>query len=203
MIFLAAMAVFSGLSLNLIFSFALGVAGAAGKTLPKGETKRALPLFQVGVMFVSVLFLWLFFSFVIPPYWRGFAMYFLFFPFSAMVCMGLEFSSEKAFPKAAASLRARKVFSAFTAYDGIVPASLIITFTLAGTFPGALVLSLFFALGNLTAMLILNEIRRRSTLERVPHFLRGSPLMLISMGLLALVSASVAGICFRILETLR
>jgi len=203
MIFLAALAVFSGLSLNLLLSFALGAAGAAGKTIPKGEARQPLPLFQIGIMFISVLFLWLFFAFVIPPYWRGFAMYFLFFPFSAMTCMGFEFFSERAFPKAAESLRARKVFSAFTAYDGLVPASLIITFTLAGTFSGAFVLSLFFAAGNFTAMLILNEIRRRSTLERVPHFLRGSPLMLISMGLLALISASVAGICFRILETLR
>ena len=203
MIFLAALAVFSGLSLNLLLSFALGAAGAAGKAIPKAEAKQALPFFQLGFMFASVLFLWVFFSYAVPPYWRGFAVYFLFFPLSAIACMGLESSWERAFPKTAPSLSARKVFSAFTAYDGLVPASLLLTFALAGTLSGAIVLSLFFALGNLTAMLILNEIRRRSALERVPRSLRGSPLVLISMGLLALVSASVAGICFRILETLR
>jgi len=206
MVFLATLAVFSGLSLNLLLSFALGAAGAA-KAIPKGETKQALPLFQLGVMFVSALFLWVFFSFAVPPFWTGFSMYFLFFPLSAVVCMGLEFSWERMFsrffPKADPPPGMKKVFSAFTAYDGLVPASLILTFLLAGTFLGALVLSLFFALGNLTAMLILNEIRRRSTLERVPRFLKGSPLILISMGLLALISASVAGICFRILETFR
>jgi len=204
MIFLAALAVFSGLSLNLLLSFALGAAGAAGKSIPKGEAKQPLPLLQLGVMFVSVLFLWVFFSFVVPPSWVGFSMFFLFFPLSALVCMGLEFSwgrmFSRLFPKAELPSGAKKVFSAFTAYDGLVPASLILTFILAGTFSGALVLALFFALGNLTAMLILNEIRRRSALERVPHFLRGSPLILISMGLLALVSASVAVIGFRILE---
>ena len=203
MMYLAALAVFSGLSLNLILSFALGAVGAAGKNIPRGGTGQPLPFFQIGLMFISVLFLWLVFSIAVPPYWRGFALYFLFFPFSAVFCMGFEFFYERAFPKLADSFRARKVFSAFTAYDGLVPASLILTFMLAGTFAGAIVLAFFFAAGNLTAMLILKEIRRRSTLERVPQFLRGSPLMLISMGLLALVSASVAGICFRILETLR
>ena len=205
MIFLAALAIFSGLSLNVLLSFALGVAGVAGKNTPRAETKQPLPFFQLMVMFIAVLVLWFFFSFVVPAFWRGFSVYFLFFPLSALVCMGLEFSRERIVPKIspAAARGARKVFSAFTAYDGLVPAALILTFILAGTFASALVLSLFFALGNLVAILILNEVRRRSTLERVPSYLRGSPLILISMGLLALVSASVAGICFRILETLR
>jgi len=65
------------------------------------------------------------------------------------------------------------------------------------------VIGFFFAFGTFISMLILNELRRRSTLERVPRCLRGNPLMLISMGLLSLISASVAGICFRILEALR
>jgi len=204
MISLAALAIFAGLSLNLVLSFALGAAGVAGDALPRDETKRRLPLFQLGLMFVAVLFLWLFFSFAIPPYWKGFAEYFLFFPLSALVCLGLEFFGERMLLRAAAKnkepLRVRKVFSAFTAYDGLVPASFMVTFILAVNFADALVLALFFALGNLTAMLILNEIRRRSTLEWVPRCLRGSPLILVSMGLLALISASAAGICFRILE---
>ena len=206
MISLAALAVFSGLSLNLILSFALGATGIARDTLPKGQASRQLPLFQLVLLFVSVLFLWMFFNFVIPPAWLGFSEYFLFFPLSALVCMAFEFVAEKLFPRMAARegntvpFRLKKVFSAFAAYDGLVPASLIITFALAGNFKSAAVLSLFFALGNLAAILILNEIRRRSTLEWVPRHLRGSPLVLISMGLLALVSASVAGICFKILE---
>jgi len=204
MISLATLAVFSGLSLNLLLSFALGAAGVAGKAIPEGQTKPPLPLLQLGLLFVSVLVLWLFFSYFIPPSWKGFSVYFLFFPFSAMVCVGLEFSGERVlarmFGKTESPFRAKKIFSAFTAYDGLIPASLLLTFALAGTFAGAVVLSLFFAVGNLTAMLILNEIRRRSTLERVPRCLRGGPLILISMGLLALLSAYAAGISFRILE---
>ena len=197
MIPLAALAVFSGLSLNLLLSFALGAAGVASDILPRGETRRHLPLFQLGVLFVSVLCLWVFFSFVIPPFWRGFSEYFLFFPLSALVCMGLELLGERILPKPGGI---RKVFTAFTAYDGLVPASLIITVLTAANFSGALILSLFFALGILISILILNEIRRRSTLEWVPRHLRGSPLIFISMGLLSLIAASAAGICFKILE---
>jgi electron transport complex protein RnfA len=94
----------------------------------------------------------------------------------------------------------QKVFSAFTAYDGIVPVSLVITLILAANFREAFVLVLFFVLGNVTAMLILFEIRRRSEMELVPRYLRGSPLIFISMGLLSLISASAAGLCLKILE---
>ncbi|MCL2374359.1 MAG: hypothetical protein FWC65_03850 [Treponema sp.] len=205
MIVLASLAVFAGLSLNLLLSFALGAAGAAGRAVPHGQAKQSLPLFQIGLLFASVLILWIFFSYFVPSSWQGFSLYFLFFPFSAALCMGLESAGERIFSrlsgKAGSLPAAKKTFSAFTAYEGLVPASLLITFILAGTFVGALVLSLFFALGNLAAMLVINEIRRRSALERVPQCLRGSPLILISMGLLALVSAFAAGISFRILET--
>jgi electron transport complex protein RnfA len=122
--------------------------------------------------------------------------------------MGLELLWERIFPLILSQVfpkhaGIKKVFSAFTAYDGLAPVSLLITFTIAGSFIGAFVLALFFVVGNLAAMLALNEIRRRSNLESVPLFLRGSPLILISMGLLSLVSASAAGICFMILEVLR
>ena len=223
MISLAALAVFSGLSLNLLLSFALGTVGVAGDAIPKGENKERIPLFQLGVLFISVLILWLFFTYMIPSFWRGFSEYFLFFPLSSLMCMGFEFLGEQLFPRlfqkfgseatsksrtdassrTEDSLHIKKVFPAFTAYDGLVPASLLITFSLAGNFSGAVVLALFFVLGNLFAMLILNEIRRRSTLEWVPRFLRGSPLVFISMGLLSLISASAAGICFKILDVFR
>jgi len=201
MISLAALAVMGGFSLNLLLSFALGMANISGKANSQGQAKPPLPLFQLGILFVSTLFLWVFFSFIIPSFWRGFAMYFLFFPLAALVCMGLECCLQRFFPQAVPP--AGKIFRSFTAYDGLVPASLILSLALAGSFSGAVALSLSFAAGNLIAIVILNEIRRRSNLERVPRYLRGSPLFLISMGLLALISASAAGILFRILEVLQ
>jgi len=197
MITLAALAVFSGLSLNLFLSFAVGAGGAARDSLSKSQTRRQLPVFQFAVLFVSIIFLWIIFTYLLPSSWTGFLVYFLFFPLSALVCMGLEFARERLFPKFGSTV---KVYSAFTGYDGLAPASLIITCALAANFASALVLALFFVLGSMAAMLTLNEIRRRSTLEWVPVQLRGSPLVFISMGLLSLIAVSAAGICFRILE---
>jgi len=197
MMYLVALAIFSGLSLNLILQFALGAAGAAGDSHLKSQTTRAVPVFQLSVMFLSVITLWVFFTYVYPPYWRGFSEYFLSFPLSALVCMGYEKLGKRIFSK---SGNTRKVFSPFTAYDGLALFAFMITFSLAGNIMGALVIALCFSVGNLTAMLALNEIRRRSTLEWVPRFLRGSPIILISMGFLSLISAAAAGICFRILE---
>jgi len=135
------------------------------------------------------------------PLWRGFSVYFLLFPLSALVCKGLEILIDEVFPIILPGLgKTKKVFSAFTAYDGLVPISLIITLAVANNFASAFVAALSFTVGNLVAMLILNEIRRRSTLEKVPHFLRGSPLVLISMGLLSLIFTSAAALFFKILE---
>ena len=205
LVFLANIAVFSGLSLNMLLQFGLGTAGAASDTGFKGEIKREIPFIQFFILFISVLFLWMFFNYLLPASWRSFPEYFLFFPLSALVCMGFELLVERLFLKLLPGLFSgfkgiRKTFNAFTAYEGLVPASLMIAFTVAGNFAGAFILSLFFAIGNMLAMVILNEIRRRSALESVPRYLRGSPLILVSMGLISLVSASAAGICFKVLE---
>jgi len=201
MVYIAGLAVFSGLSLNLLLQFALGTVGAASDTGHKKNAKRELPLIQFCIFFVSIIFLWVFFKYLLPVFLRGFSEYFLFYPLSALVCMGLELFVERVLPRVFSKLKGiRKIFSAITAYDGLVPASLIITFIAADAFTDALVIALFFVLGNLTAMLTLNEIARRSSLERVPKFLRGTPLILVSMGLLSLISTFAAGIFFKILE---
>jgi Na+-translocating ferredoxin:NAD+ oxidoreductase RnfA subunit len=201
MINIAGLAVFSGLSLNLLLQFALGTAGAAGDTGHKTNTKRELPLIQFCIFFVSTLFLWVFFKYLLPGFWIVFSEYFLFFPLSAIVCMGLELFVERGLPRIFPKFTGlRKSFSAITAYDGLIPASLIITFVVAESFADVLVIALSFALGSLAAMLTLNEISRRSTLEWVPKYLRGTPLILVSMGFLSLISIFAAGIFFRILE---
>jgi electron transport complex protein RnfA len=201
MVYIAGLAVFSGLSLNLLLQFALGTAGAASDTGYKANAKRELPLIQFCIIFVSIIFLWIFFKYFLPAFWRGFSVYFLFYPLSAMVCMGFELFVERVLPRVFSKLKGiRKSFSAITAYDGLVPASLIITFIVADAFADVLVIALFFVVGNLTAMFTLNEIARRSSLERVPKHLRGTPLVLVSMGLLSLISTFAAGIFFKILE---
>jgi electron transport complex protein RnfA len=83
--------------------------------------------------------------------------------------------------------------------NGLAPASLFLTLRLAVSPADALVLSLGFSLGCLTAALILREISKRSSLEAVPIAFRGAPLTLISMGLLSLIFSSVAAIFLRTL----
>jgi len=206
MISIMILAVFSGLSLNLLLQFALGTAGAAADKLHNGDkVPRELPLIQLGFLFISVFFLWIFFNFFFPSKWRGFLEYFLYFPVSALLCMGLELLGDRVIPSLSEKTswpvdRIKKVYSAFTAYDGLVLFALVITSFVARNFTDAFFLAFFFAVGNMVAMLILNEIRRKSALERIPRYLRGSPVVLISMGLLSLISAFVAGICFKILE---
>jgi len=188
---LVPLAIFSGLSLNLLLHFALGTAGIAAE----GEGKRKLPLFQFVIMFVVVLFLWVLFSVIFPSYWFGFSKYFLFYPFSALLCIFFERIGRAVFTSPDS-----KMFRSITGYEGLVPFSLFLTITLAANFTAAVIVSSFFTLGNLTAILILNEIRRKSALERVPSFIRGSPLILISMGLLSLIFGAAAGIFFMMLE---
>ncbi|MDR1802342.1 MAG: hypothetical protein LBQ94_01935 [Treponema sp.] len=211
MISLLGLAVFSGLSLNLLLQFALGTVGVIREGDGAAETNREnpmeIPLVQLGILFFSVVFLWVFFRLVLPDFFRGFSEVFLYFPLSALVCAGFELFFDKLFPRFFPLsfdkfMGKKKVFSAVTAYEGLVPASLMITSLIAGSFIDSLVMALFFTLGNLMAMLIINEIRRRSTLEWIPKYLRGSPLILITMGLLSLVFAAAAGICFSILEAL-
>ena len=202
---LLGIAVFSGFSLNLLLQFALGTANTANGIVAKTENKKGIPFIQLAILFLSSLFLWTFFTYLLPNYWKGFSEFFLFFPLSALLCMGFEILGERLlkrfFPSFFPADRGiKKIFSAFTAYDGLIPASLMITFLVARDFLSALVLTLLFAAGNLVAMLILSEIHRKSTLEWIPHYLKGSPLILISMGLLSLISVSVAGICFKMLE---
>jgi len=198
---IAGLAVFSGISLNLLLQFALGTAGAVADASYKTNAKSELPFIQFCIFLLSTLVLWVVIKYLLPDFWRGFSEYFLFFPLSALVCMGLELFVERGLPRVFPKFTGlKKTFSAITAYDGLIPASLIITFIAAETFTDAFIIALFFALGNLAAMLTLNEIGRRSTLEWVPKYLRGTPLILISMGLLSLISTFAAGIFFKILE---
>jgi len=205
MISLAALAIFAGLSLNLLLFFALGSVSTAGDPLYKGEVVHRMPVFQLCILFIVVLLLWCFFAFLLPSSVLEFALYFLMFPLSVLACSGLEFLGKKFLPPSIGkgSLPAadvRTAFLAYTAYDGLVPAAFVLTFVLSKNLIEAFVVVSSFVVSTFAAMLVLNEIRRRSTLERLPHYIRGTPLILIAMGLLSFVLVSVSGIFLAILE---
>jgi electron transport complex protein RnfA len=202
------LAVFSGLSLNLLLQMGLGIRDIGSRP----ERIVGNTLIQWGILFFSVLLLWLFFAYILSPLALGYAEYFLLFPLITAAGKGLEALSRRFPPPdvrqraawipwpAMEDLPVSKLFPAVTAYDGLTMAALILTLRLAGSFAEAAVLSLGFSLGGAAVVLILRDIYRRSFLERLPRALRGRPLLFISMGLMSLIFSSVAAVLLRVLE---
>ena len=185
---LVLLGIFSGLSMNLVLQCGLGIAGIAV------SRERRLPLVETGLGFISVLFLWLFFSYLLSHLSMGLFGYILCFPAAFLVYSGLEYSVFSLILKNKQEKGKTGIFN-----DGLTAASLFITLNLAGSFLEAAVLSFGFMAGTLLTVLVLWEIRRRSEMEAVPRFLRGSPLIIISMGLLSLITTSAALIFFRVM----
>jgi electron transport complex protein RnfA len=187
---LGILGIISGLSLNLIIHFGLGIR-YRGFSNENQDRFYGIPVIPGGILFLSVPLLWLFFSFIIFPLSLGFLEYLLLFPLCVLVCMGLEAAVKHFFPQ---MLPESRLFAPLSAYNGLVPVALVISFCMASSLAETVVLSLGFYAGFLLAFLILKEIRKRSSLETVPERLRGTPLMLISLGLLSLIFSSVGTI---------
>jgi electron transport complex protein RnfA len=147
----------------------------------------------MGISFISVLLLWIVLEGFSPV--LGFFEYFVIFPAGAFVCHGLQCLFSRIQKKKTFS----QVFDSRTGYDGMAGASLFLARMLAPGFAGAFVIASGFTLGIMGAILILREIRRKSLMEAVPFFLRGSPITLISMGLLSLIFGSAAVVLFKVL----
>jgi Na+-transporting NADH:ubiquinone oxidoreductase subunit NqrE len=181
--------ILSGLSLNMILQFGLGLDGISA--LHRG--RRRFSWIQWGILFLSVPVLWRVFSLLSPVLDFGFWEYFLLFPAAVLFCTVLE--------KAAFRVQAKRrqkeaelppMLNVHSAYNGMAPAALLLTLRLAASPAEAVFLSLGFSLGALTAVFILTEIYRRASMEAVPPLLRGMPLTLISAGLLSLIFSSGA-----------
>ncbi|MFP3089815.1 hypothetical protein LQZ21_05760 [Treponema sp. TIM-1] len=190
---LAFLGITSGLSLNLILQFGLGIQHIG---FDDENQKRPYepPMVQGGILFLSVPVLWFFFVYMLGPLSLGFLEYMLFFPLSVLVCMGLEGAVNYFFPRL---LPAAKAFTPLSAYNGLIPAALMMSLCLASSLGEVIILSLGFYGGVLLAIFILKEIQRGSSLEAVPAFLRGLPLMLISMGLLSLIFSAIGVVLIK------
>jgi electron transport complex protein RnfA len=187
--FLAALAILSSLSLNLMLQCGLCLRLAA--VAREGEE---YPVFlQAVLLFLSSFILWLIFFYIVSPLGSGIFTYIFIFPVSVLVYSGLEFVCLRFF------FRKNPPFTASVFCDALAGASLFVTLNVASGFVDAVVLCAGFALGVLLSRFILSEIRRRSALEAVPRFLRGSPLILISMGLLSLIFSSAAAVLYRVI----
>jgi electron transport complex protein RnfA len=191
----AALGIFAALACNLVLHFGLGIRALAAEKEDRGAFY--VPHFLEGALiFVSVLLLWLVFTYILGPLRLGFFRFILIFPLSAPLCAALETLLKHFLPQRSLW---PPVFKTVSAYEGLVPAALFLTLFTAANVLEAAFLAFCFVLGILFPALVLAEIRRRAGFEAIPRFLRGSPLALITLGLMSLVFASVAALFFRAL----
>lgn len=195
---LASMGIFAALACNLVLHFGLGIRALAmeKENSGAGRTFCIIRLFEGGLIFLAVLILWVVFTYIIEPLRLGFFRFILIFPLSAPLCAGLEALLGRFLPRE----RGRSpLFKSVSAYEGLVPAALFLSLHAAANVLEAAVLAFCFGLGVLFPTLVLEEIRRRAGFEAVPRFLRGSPLALVTLGLMSLVFASAAALFFNAL----
>jgi len=219
------LAVFSGLSMNLILRFGIGlqrIAMEKGAPLSNsGKDAKWAFLVWPGIYFISVMLLWLFFSGLQSVIFLGFLEYILIFPVCSLFFTAIEYLARRLVFRTnrKGEIVSRNHFiSDYLFIDGSetdadqspavggapvggapVGAALFIILGLAGSFAEAAMLSFGFAAGAALSVLIVGEIQRRSSIEAVPRCLRGGPLVLVTMGLLSLVCISAAMVFYAVL----
>jgi len=220
------LAVFSGLSMNLILRFGIGLQRIVFEDDSRGSGKNAERAFFIrpGTLFISCLLLWLFFSGLQSVLFLGFLEYILIFPVCSLFFVVVEYLARrlvfKTNFKGEVVSRNRFIseylfiygpgtdadqppldsnFSAAPAGSAPVGAALFVILGLAGSFAQAAMLSFGFAAGSSLAVMITGEIRRRSAVEAVPECFRNGPLVLAAMGLLSLVFISAATVFYAVL----
>ena len=182
--------ILSAFSMNLTLQCALGVKGAVESKNP-GHFSNFV---RLGIIFLSVIVLWAFFFKVIHSIVSGLYIYILLFPVSYIVYEALEYLF---FHQLMKKRPANECSISFP--GGITAAAVFICLNIADNFTQAVVLSFGFTAGICLVMIITGEIRKRAALEAVPVFLRGKPLVLISMGMLSLVFSVSALLIFRMI----
>jgi electron transport complex protein RnfA len=182
--------IFSAFTMNLVLQCALGIKGASESVNPG----RIVNLIRLGIIFISIVLLWVLFSRLIPLVISGIFVYVILFPVSFMVYDALEYLFFQYVLKQDTQDECYICFP-----GGITAAAVFICMNIAGSFLQTLVLAFGFVLGTYIVLIIIGEIRRRAVLEAVPEFLRGKPLVLISMGMLSLVFSSASLLLFNII----
>ena len=182
--------IYSGFTLNLVLQCALGIKG----TIESKNLLKASTFIKLGIIFLSCILLWLFFSSIISFFNMGIFLYIILFPVSFLVCEGLEFLLFRYVIKQDSDSDSFVNFP-----GGITAVSVFLCMTLANNILEVIILSFGFVFGIFIVNLIVREIRRRAALEAVPHFLRGKPLVLITMGMLSLIFTTASLLLFRMI----
>lgn len=170
--------IFSAFTMNLTLQCALGLKGAA---VP-GNCNQKASLIRLNIISVSVVLLWFLFSKILNSIFSGMLVFILIFPVSYLVYSGLEIL---VFNYLVEENIQDENFISFP--GGITAVAVFICVNIANGFLEVLLLSFGFTAGILLVILIIREIRKRAELEAVPRFMRGTPLVLVTMGMLSLI----------------
>jgi electron transport complex protein RnfA len=193
---LVMLAVFSGLSMNLILQLGIALKGTAFDA----TIGRRQLLAGMGILFTAIVLLWLLLVLVRSFLFLGFLEYILLFPVSSLAFSGLAYLTKSFILKNDGAHPNEAFFPNGVLSGGaLIGAALFITLNVAAGFWETIVLSLSFTCSTALVYVVVGEIRRRSGMEAVPRWLRGGPLALIAMGLLSLVFSSGALMLFGVL----
>ena len=200
---LLALLFFAALSLNLILTFSLGIR----EIILRERISIISVYYPWFIIFVSTSLLWVFFARILF-FTAGIFNYLLMLPFAVLA----GFALEKLFFYAINELKKHPpykellidaadnpgMFTIGSSYSAMTAVALFLTIHFALSFADALVLSFAFSAGGLLAFIILKEIQKRSFLEAIPYGLRGTPILLISMGLLSLIFSAASVLFIKI-----
>lgn len=186
--------IISAFTMNLTLQCALGVKGIA-------ESKNyalTVTFIKLGIIFFTVVLMWFMFSIIIFSIIGGIYIYIIIFPVSYMTYSLLEYFIFSYL------LKNKKDESEclISFPEGATAAAAFLCVNIADSFLEAIMLSFGFTAGILLVIFILTEIKNRAALEAVPAFIRGKPLVLISMSLLSLVFSTASLIILRIVKAL-
>jgi electron transport complex protein RnfA len=176
--------------MNLILQCGIGIKGAAEAKNPINASTFVKSL----IIFFAVILLWLFFAKIVISISSGIFIYVLLFPVTSIVYNGLEFLIFRYLLEKDPKEEGIICFPC-----GITAIALFYCINIADDFLQAVVISFGFTLGIFLVNLIIREIRKRAALEAVPVFMRGKPLVLVSMGLLSLIFSTASLLLFRVI----
>jgi len=183
--------IYSGFMINLVLQCALGIKG-----IVVSKTQfNILALAKLCLIFLSIIFLWFLFSKILFSLIQGIYIYVLLFPVSMILYDGAEYLAFRYLIKKDPS---SEIIISFP--GGITAAAAFICINIANNFFEVIVMSFGFVSSIFLVNLIIREIRARAALETVPAFLRGKPLVLITMGLLSLILSTASILVFRMID---
>ncbi|MCL2721480.1 MAG: hypothetical protein FWD47_09095 [Treponema sp.] len=183
--------IYSVFTVNIVLQCALGIKGVV-------ESKSSIGIatyIKAGIIFFVIILLWFLFSKIILSLASGIFIYIILFPVSTIVYDVFEYLIFSLLVK-----KDVKSENIINFPGGITAVAVFICINVTNSILDTIVLSFGFVSGIFLVNSIIREIRRRAALEAVPVFLRGKPLVLVSMGLLSLVFTTASLLLFRMIS---